>query len=277
MCISPPVHIWKRLPGHSTFIPNFISMTMQQEQAYTLYLSGSATQKQIAEATGVSEKTIYNWSRQFRWHQQRQQHNDVCRSVSENLCRQLLVFQQQINDREDVPTAQELNTQVRLVNSILKLEKTIGKTQQADAMTEFLEFVANTNEQAGNLLLDMYIAYADAMEAKKQVRKQPVKTSNQPVTHQQPEKQEPAPITQQDFNDYRHLLNSFGDLTDRHTTRFRGRFVNSRWLQYNLLQYCLPPDQRRFMGDARKVLVDTDATDVQLQVAAQLSSLRTAA
>lgn len=252
-------------------------MTMQQQQAFMLYEQGGTTQKQIAEATGVSEKTIYNWSRQFQWHQQRQQRQDTCRTIADNLCGQLLAFQKQIAGRGDEVTAQELSTQVRLVNSILKLDKAIGKTQQADVMKAFLEYVANTNEQVGDLLLDMYMAWADATENKKPARKQPVKTGNQPEATPQPEKPEAAPITRQDFSDYRHLLNTFGTLTDRHTIRFRGRFVNSRWLQYNLLQYCLPPAERRFIGDARKVLADTDAQDIQQQVTAQLASLKAAA
>lgn len=276
MYISPSAHLETPFPPQYLYTKLYL-MTMQQQQAFMLYEQGGFTQKQIAEATGVSEKTIYNWSRQFQWHQQRQQRHDTCRTISDNLCWQLLAFQEGITARSDKATAQELSTQVRLVNSILKLDKAIGKTQQADVMTAFLEFVANTNEQAGDLLLDMYMAYAEAMENKKPARKQPVKTGNQPETVSQPAKPEAAPITPQDFNDYRHLLHSFGTLADRHTTRFRGRFVNSRWLQYNLLQYCLPPDQRRFMGDARKVLADTNAADIQQQVAAQLSLLKAAA
>lgn len=174
--------------------------------------------------------------------------------------------------------------QTRLINCILKLDTKLTKTEQADAMTAFLEYVANTNEELGNQLLDIYLAYAQSIEKKKANRKQPVKTSNQPettgnetVTIPPPVKPERAPITEQDFKDYKHLLNTTSNITDKHTTRFRGRFVNTRWLQYNLLQYCLPPADRRFIGDARKVLAETDPILIQQQVTAYLNTAKAAA
>jgi transposase len=258
-------------------------MTMQQEQAYMLYIKGSATQKQIAAETGVSEKTIYNWIRQFNWHTERQEQHERYRALSQNVAAQLISCQQVIAEGKGTPTLQELNMQTRLINCILKLDTKLTKTEQADAMTAFLEYVANTNEELGNQLLDIYLAYAQSIEKKKANRKQPVKTSKHPettgnetATIPPPLKPESAPITEQDFKDYKHLLSTTGNITDKHTTRFRGRFVNTRWLQYNLLQYCLPPTERRFIGDARKVLAETDPSVICQQIAQYLTSSKAA-
>jgi len=258
-------------------------MTVQQEQAYMQYLNGNATQQQIAANTGVSEKTIYNWTRQFNWHKERQEQHSRYRTISDNLAIQLIACQRAIAEKQANPSLQEMSMQTRLINSMLKLDTKLNKTIQADVMTAFLEYVSNTNAELGDALLDLYLAYAQTTEKKKTDRKQPVKTSNQPVTTgnetvtiPQPAKPESAPITEQDYKDYKHLLHTFGNITDKHTTRFRGRFVNSRWLQYNLLQYCLPPAERRFIGDARKVLTETDALLIQQQIAPYVTTLKAA-
>ncbi len=259
-------------------------MTMQQQQAWATYTSGSATQKQIAAQAGVSEKTVYNWTRQFGWHAQRQQQHEYYSTISTNLCTQIIACQQAITDRGDLPTPKEFNMHARLINSVLKLDKAVGKTAPADTLTAFLEYVAGYNEELGGQLLDLYLAYAQSVEKKKTARKQPVKTGNQSKTTSNdavtipatavPEK---APITEQDFKEYKHLLNTNQPVTDNHTTRFRGRFVNTRWLQYNLLQYCLPPTERRFIGDARKIRTDTDPNLIQQQIAQYGNTLKPAA
>ena len=44
----------------------------QQQQAYTLYLSGEYTNMQIAEIVSVNRRTIMLWARQGGWHRQRE-------------------------------------------------------------------------------------------------------------------------------------------------------------------------------------------------------------
>ena len=59
-----------------------------------------------------------------------------------------------------------------------------------------------------------------------------------------------APLTWQDFEAYKHLLNQpVSSLF--YTMEFNDRLVSRSWLQYNLFQCCLPPDQRCFIANDR--------------------------
>ena len=60
-----------------------------------------------------------------------------------------------------------------------------------------------------------------------------------------------APVTWQDFNTYKHLLNEpVSSLF--YTMEFNDRLVSRSWLQYNLFQCCLPHHKRCFITTDRE-------------------------
>lgn len=148
--------------------------------------------------------------------------------ISGNICTQLVALQGAINAREEGqrhPTAQDIAMQCKLIGCLDKLRKLSGEK---------------------------------AIARPKRVTQQTPETTETPTNTPATQKAEAPPITEQDFKDYKHLLNTFRHIRDNETIRFRGRLVNSKWLHYNLLQYCLPQSERRFMGDARRVIAEVN-------------------
>ena len=150
-------------------------------------------------------------------------------AMLENLFSQILTLQQTILTRDEnpgLPTPAEINTQCRLINCIDKLRRYHARLLKEAA--------------AGNSLAEV--------------------ASQLTCT---PDAGTPPPITEQDFIAYRHLIGSFRHVTDTCTVRFRGRYVNTRWLEYNLYQYCLPEDERRFLNDEGQKISEADYASLQ--------------
>lgn len=159
--------------------------------------------------------------------------------IAANLEQHILALQQQIATRpegQQFPTVQEVNQQCKLINCLIKLRKPAPKQSVKD----------NEPEQA-----------ATAPNV-------PVTTAlSQPVSQK---------ITPNDFKTYGHYLARSGSVGKNGTIKFNGRMVNSRWLEYNLFQYCLPPAERRFIDDARQVIAETDHAAIQSKIREHLAN-----
>lgn len=126
----------------------------------------------------------------------------------DNLATQLLAYQEKIIENGGVPTEKELQFQVKAINSMAKLEKMIAR--------------------------DEAIKYRERREQQK--RSKPVATI--PI---------PPPVSEADFEKYGFYVCSVADLQAYDTVRFNSKEVNSWWLEYNLFQYMLPQEDRRFI------------------------------
>ena len=141
-------------------------------------------------------------------------------AIMQSICNQLISFQQQIADREEnkgIPTAQEINMQCKLINCIDKLRRhhsALLKAASAAARDENARIAAVTEANAGN--------------------------------------DEVIRVTEDDFIYYRFFLGNFGHPDENTTIRFKGGYVSIKWLEYNLYQYCLPPEERRFIYHTRQ-------------------------
>ena len=266
-------------------------MNTQQQLARHLYFNEHKTQKEIAAAVGVTEKTIYNWIQQFSWYQQREEEQSMTSLAANNICQQLLAFQQAIATRLEnpgVPSIQEINVQCKLINCLDKLRRHSARQAKATyAITDFLHFVAKDDENLGEAIYDKYTLYTaknisrkpviandktpsdavqEALSATSLPETQPVKTGNEPETEWESPYIEGAPFSEQDFNDYKHLLGNFGKLYNGSQIKFRGRYVVTQWLEYNLYQYCLPAGQRKFINDAKQILRYIDHKTTQEKI-----------
>lgn len=132
----------------------------------------------------------------------------------DNFVTQLLAFQQQIIDRDGIPTDKEMAFQVRTVNAMAKLEKMIARDAAAKAREQ--------------------------REQQKLRKLQDVKAELATIPSE-------PPVTHADYDEYYDFICSSPTISETDTTEFHGRTVNAVWLEYNLFQYMLPAEERRFV------------------------------
>ena len=178
-------------------------------------------------------------------------------NIAQKLANQIIAFQQSIEARpvgQQFPTIQEANQQHKLITCLLRLVK--QPTRPRKEKVQDPEDVAALNSWA-KTVNDIFSMPTE---------------SDLPMKDVAPKICPPA-ITQRDFEQYGHLLgkSSFANLTDKTAIKFNGRYVNAKWLEYNLFQYCLPADQRHFIDDARKVISEVNHKVTQEQIAAHLA------
>ncbi len=110
-------------------------MNEKMYEAQRLYFTEFLTQKDIAARVGVTERTIYNWIRQYAWDKLKQASLQAPAMIAESLCSQLVELQAAIAARAPgtrFPTPQEAETQRKLIASIEKTKRspTLGQSMQ---------------------------------------------------------------------------------------------------------------------------------------------------
>ena len=260
-------------------------MTSQQLQARYLYFNENKTQKEIAAAVGVTDRTLYNWIRQYSWHQQREATNSTMTLIADNIGNQLLSFQRSIerhNEEGDcTPTPEEIGLQNKLISGLVRMKKYPRKGQVTEYMESFLHFADEQNETIGDILFDLYCQYTGKEKSTPRNRKekdaekpenvlekqvetltdkaidpisallpQPEKSGNE--TENENWSATDINITPAEFERYKQYIGAryLRDLSRGDEINLRGRYEDRVWLEYNLFQYCLPPDQRKFIKDA---------------------------
>lgn len=181
---------------------------------------------------------------------------DIITAIAQKLSNQILAFQSAIETRpegQQFPTPQEANQQHKLITCLLRLIK-----QPIKARKEHLH-------QPGDV--EALASWAKAAE-KILTAPEGTESDSLQTTRQQVQKNTSTAVTQRDFEQYGHQLGKgiFANLTDKATIKFNGRYVNARWLEYNLYQYCLPLEQRYFIEDARDVIAYVAASDMREKV-----------
>jgi len=134
-------------------------MTTQQ-QAREYYFSGSMTQKEIARAVGVDEKTIYRWIKKEAWDKLKHAAQTMPAIISDNFCSQLVEMQNYIAGREEgrrFPTIQEAETMRKLVLCITRMKDTPSLGTNMEMMMSFSTYV----DHADHELTQKIVRYAD--------------------------------------------------------------------------------------------------------------------
>ena len=282
-------------------------MTTQQLQARYLYFNENKTQKEIAAAVGVTDRTLYNWIRQYAWHQQREATNSTMALIADNIGNQLLSFQRSIerhNEEGDcTPTPEEIVLQNKLISGLVSMKKYPRKGQVTEYMESFLHFADEQNRQIGDILFDLFVQYTGKQATTPRNRKEKdlEKPENAPEKNAetltdkaiapvsalllQPEKSgnktesgkpstEEARITPADFEEYGYLIGSrhLRDVTYDYGIKFKGRVEDKIWLEYTLFQYCLPPAERRFINDIEELDREMPREKMYAQIDAYLKS-----
>ena len=189
-------------------------------------------------------------------------------TIIENICGQLIAFQQAIATKADepgIPTLPEINMQCRLINCIDKLRRyharlvkaAIEEGKQEDQMPEL--------SPIHTIMNNAHIADREELE----------QDTENDIEYGMPGQY--TPFSPRDFIDNRHLMGTFGKVTDTCMVKFKGRFVNTKWLEYNLFQYTRPMPDRRFIRETQFVASEIDYKDLQEQIVLYKKRIRSTA
>ena len=243
--------------------------------AHKLYLFDNKNEHEIAAATGQSFETIFSWAQADDWQGQRQAATAASATIADNLGRQILAFQQQITNREagqDTPTREEIDQQAKLLNGYNKLKHT-SKAATAQAILNFIHFIANADEGLFQSLLPLYLQYIGYSNKSKEKETTPMATQPAPATLQTEPAQQPVaaieppddpfiientkehiygekpPFTRSVFERNKHMMKDYTLGEANKLVLFEGKMVKKGWLEHNLLQYYLPINRRYFVAD----------------------------
>jgi transposase-like protein len=120
--------------------------TNQQQQARELYFSTNKTQREIAQAVSVSERTIHRWVKQEEWDRLKKSIHAMPVIILENMHYQIIELQNDIANREEgkrYPTVQEAEITRKLVNCMHKMSHYPCLPQNIQMMQQFSAYVNN--------------------------------------------------------------------------------------------------------------------------------------
>ena len=118
-----------------------ISKTQEREYARILYVSERITFKEIAERTGVTEKTIGKWAVADNWDKLRKSLLTTKQSQLVHWYNQLEAINEAIADRGNIPTNAEADTMSKITSNIQRLETETGIGEYVEVSRKLLTFI----------------------------------------------------------------------------------------------------------------------------------------
>lgn len=240
--------------------------------ARKLYLLDNRNEHEIAQKTGESFDTIFNWAQQEGWHTARTLAEETPAKMAENIGRQVLAYQQAIAGKEEqpcIPTPEEINLQAKLLSGYNRVKHT-SKAFTAQALLGFMHFVADEEEALYGRIMQLYLQYIDHKEPKTAAKAETTGNTAatpapapepQPVVATEPPDDpfildkkeyingERPPFDKQAFERNKQMMEHYHTGDKNSLVSFEGKMVKKGWLEYNLMQYYLPIDRRRFVTD----------------------------
>lgn len=143
-------------------------MEQKRQEALRLYLTQGRTQREIALAIGVSERTIYSWIQKYAWDKLRYASYQGPAMIAEKLCNQLVELQNAIDRREPglrYPTKDESQIIHRLILDIEKMRKfpSLGVTMQV--LQTFRNHIRKSDKQLADKLNVHFMLYTEEKAA----------------------------------------------------------------------------------------------------------------
>jgi hypothetical protein len=197
-------------------------------------------------------------------------------AIADNLCAQLIAFQQQIATRTDAaqfPSMQEVNLQTKLITNIIKINKHNATDIVTKAITEFLRFLKKDDPQLSKLVTEKYAQFM-GLDTPTEETPAPAIPTPAYITGDAP------PFDEAYFHQEKERLDSSQLNLPTSTVSFKGRWVPLKWLEYNLIQYLLPVEERRFHANPDNFMQTIDHNTVYekiLEVKARLGIEKIAA
>jgi DNA-binding XRE family transcriptional regulator len=132
----------------------------QQAHARNLYFQSDLTRAQLAQQVGVSEKTIYLWTKQGDWQRLRSGSRLMPSMLVEHFCAQVQELNEAIQSRplgQRYPTPQEAETQRKLVVTAERIKKKGTQGEYMELMQKFMTWLM----PKGNGFVQVFTDLAD--------------------------------------------------------------------------------------------------------------------
>ncbi len=198
---------------------------------------------------------------------------DTLAAIALNICNHLLAFQKTIDARplpERFPTMPELNMLCKMMNCLEKIKRMQKAAAPTRILYDFLSFVKQSNADLAPKVASLLSAFTGApTEKNRNKNTEPDGKITQVAEYEEtirpaepqcpdpngfplptPDPTLPAnaplpPVTFDEFVEFQHVMLNL-KATPTETTLVNGTRRNTNWLQYNLYQWCLPPEKRKF-------------------------------
>lgn len=118
----------------------------KQTTARLLFLEGSHTQRSIAQAVGVSERTVHSWIKVHGWDRLRQAARTAPIVIADNILSQVVELQNDIASREEgkrYPSLAEAELTRKLVLSLDRMKSAPCLSQTMQVLQVFRSFAAD--------------------------------------------------------------------------------------------------------------------------------------
>lgn len=140
------------------------AMTIKQKKDYakTLFLTNlTISQKEIAERSGVSQKTVSKWVNEESWENLRTSLLTTRENQLSNLYLQLRKLNEAIADREcqAYATSKEADVLIKLTSAINKLEQDLSIADIVNVSKRFLEWLRHADLAKAKELSNLFDAF----------------------------------------------------------------------------------------------------------------------
>lgn len=140
------------------------AMTIKQKKDYakTLFLTNlTISQKEIAERSGVSQKTVSKWVNEENWENLRTSLLTTRENQLSNLYLQLRKLNEAIAEREDqaYATSKEADVLIKLTSAINKLEQDLSIADIVNVSKRFLEWLRHADLAKAKELSNLFDAF----------------------------------------------------------------------------------------------------------------------
>ena len=139
-----------------------ISKKQEREYARILYVSERITFKEIAERTGVTEKTIGKWAIEDNWDKLRKSLLTTRQNQLVHWYNQLEAINEHIEQRNGIPTNAEADTMSKITSNIQRLEVETNIGEYIEVGRKVLTFIQKVNLDDAKLLKNYFDEFINA-------------------------------------------------------------------------------------------------------------------
>jgi transposase-like protein len=144
----------------------------QKEKAKALYLTGQYSQKEIAEITGISEKTISAWAnaaddKGMKWEDMKTSLLTTRTNELRRLYKMLQVLNNDIDNRAElnIPiNSKEADALLKITTAIKNLEIETSIAEKVDVATDFISFVSTEDQKLAEQISDWFEQYLNSIK-----------------------------------------------------------------------------------------------------------------
>jgi hypothetical protein len=139
--------------------------TQTKEQARKLFFQSDLTRTQIAEITGISQRTLFDWIKEGDWLRARANAASAPALIAESYYNQLTALNKKIARRhgEAYATLEESTIIRRLAGTIKAVKPARNRNEAVELLAEFSRFVRRHNAAAADVLTDIMTAFLETI------------------------------------------------------------------------------------------------------------------